>query len=155
MTTRDIVHLICTIRTTHITHQVNKAVRYPNSGLLPDSSCALYDIKELERGQYGQTDHHISPPNAEEDALPPFIPFWVCWRQTSWVNSQLRPFIFHKPQNAALNTALLNTHLARCGSGAAVLGQFQHGPVALAAGGAVEAVRPIVVDPLMVAEVAS
>lgn len=52
-------------------------------------------------------------------------------------------------------TPLLNTHLTRCGSGAAVLGQFQHSPVALAAGGAVEAVWTIVVDPLMVAEVAS
>lgn len=62
-------------------------------------------------------------------------------------------------QNAALNTAvqtpLFHTHLARCGGGAAVLGQFQHGPVALAAGGAVEAVWAVVVDPLMVAEVTS
>lgn len=46
------------------------------------------------------------------------------------------------------------THLVGCSGGAAVLGQFQHGPVALAAGGTVKAVRPIVVDPLVVTEVA-
>ena len=34
-----------------------------------------------------------------------------------------------------------------------MLGQLQHGPVALAAGGTVEAVGPVVVDPLVVAEV--
>lgn len=34
-----------------------------------------------------------------------------------------------------------------------MLGQLQHGPVALAARGAVEAVGPVVVDPLVVAEV--
>lgn len=34
-----------------------------------------------------------------------------------------------------------------------MLGQLQHGPEALAAGGAVEAVGPVVVDPLVVAEV--
>lgn len=34
-----------------------------------------------------------------------------------------------------------------------MLGQLQHGPVALAAGGAVEAVGPVVVDPLVVTEI--
>lgn len=34
-----------------------------------------------------------------------------------------------------------------------MLGQLQHGPVALAAGGTVKAVGPIIMDPLMVAEV--
>ena len=50
-------------------------------------------------------------------------------------------------------TAPHTTHLVGHGSTAAVLGQLQHGPVALAAGGTVEAVGPIVVDPLVVAEV--
>lgn len=34
-----------------------------------------------------------------------------------------------------------------------MLGQLQHGPVALAAGGTIEAVGPVVMDPLVVAEV--
>lgn len=34
-----------------------------------------------------------------------------------------------------------------------MLSQLQHGPVALAAGGTVEAVGPVIVDPLVVAEV--
>lgn len=45
------------------------------------------------------------------------------------------------------------THLAGCRGRAAVLSQFQHGPETLAAGGTVEAVGPVVVDPLVVAEV--
>lgn len=49
--------------------------------------------------------------------------------------------------------ALTQTYLVGCSSGAAVLSQLQHGPIALAAGGTVEAVRPVVVDPLVVAEV--
>lgn len=34
-----------------------------------------------------------------------------------------------------------------------MLSQLEHGPVALAAGRTVEAIRPVVVDPLMVTEV--
>lgn len=45
------------------------------------------------------------------------------------------------------------THLIGHSSGAPVLGQLKHGPVALAAGGAVEAVGPIIMDPLVVAEI--
>lgn len=43
--------------------------------------------------------------------------------------------------------------LVGCSSTAPVLGQFQHGPVALAAGGTVKAVGPIIVDPLVVPQV--
>lgn len=49
--------------------------------------------------------------------------------------------------------AAATTGLVGHGGSAAVLGQLQHGPVALAAGGTVEAVGPVVVDPLVVAEV--
>lgn len=44
-------------------------------------------------------------------------------------------------------------HLVRCSSCAAVLGQFQHGPIALATGRAIEAVGSIIMDPLVIAEV--
>lgn len=47
------------------------------------------------------------------------------------------------------------TYLIGCSGAAAVLRQLQHGPVALTAGGTVEAVWPIVVYPLMVTEVPS
>lgn len=43
--------------------------------------------------------------------------------------------------------------LVGCSSGAAVLSQLQHRPVALATGGTVKAVGPVVMDPLVVAEV--
>lgn len=52
-----------------------------------------------------------------------------------------------------MRSALSWTHLAGRGGGAAVLGQLQHGPVALATGRTVEAVGPVVVDPLVVSEV--
>ncbi len=45
------------------------------------------------------------------------------------------------------------TYLVGCSSSAAVLGQLQHGPVALAAGGTIKAVRPVIVDSLVVAQV--
>lgn len=45
------------------------------------------------------------------------------------------------------------SRLVGCSSGAAVLSQLQHRPVALAAGGTIETVGPIVMDPLVVAEV--
>lgn len=45
------------------------------------------------------------------------------------------------------------TYLVGRSSGAAVLSQLQHRPVAFAAGGAVEAIGSVVVDPLVVAEV--
>lgn len=48
---------------------------------------------------------------------------------------------------------LSQTHLIGRSSGTPVLGQLKHGPVAFAAGGAVKAVGPIVMDPLVVAEV--
>lgn len=47
------------------------------------------------------------------------------------------------------------THLIGRSGAAAVLCQLQHGPVALTAGGTVEAVRPVVMYPLMVSEVPS
>ena len=54
-------------------------------------------------------------------------------------------------------TLLLSPHhltdLIGCSSGAAMLGQFKHGPVALAAGRTVEAVGPVIMNPLVVAEV--
>lgn len=50
---------------------------------------------------------------------------------------------------------LTQTHLVGRSSGATVLSQLQHGPVALAAGGTVEAVWSVIVDPLVVAEVPS
>lgn len=42
------------------------------------------------------------------------------------------------------------SYLVGGGGRAAVLSQLQHGSVALAAGGTVEAVGPVIVDPLMV-----
>lgn len=93
---------------------------------------------------------------------------WVCWWRTSFVVSQFLtwsidfPFKYpnqiihlHTQQRTCHCLTHYFTHLARCSSSAAVLGQFQHGPVALATGGAVEAVRTIVMDPLMVAEISS
>lgn len=61
----------------------------------------------------------------------------------------------HHPRHHQLYSQyhLTLTHLVGCSCSAAVLCKLQHGPVALTAGGTVEAVGPIIVDPLVVAEV--
>lgn len=59
-TTRDGMHLICTISNVYITYEINKVVQlsilllFENAGLPPDSSCLLLcDIMgQPERGPY-------------------------------------------------------------------------------------------------------
>lgn len=59
--------------------------------------------------------------------------------------------VAYKPSDATVY--LSQTHLVGRSSSTPVLGQLKHGPVALAAGGTVKAVGPIIMDPLVVAEV--